>query len=224
MCQRKKYKVVLFDLDGTLTDPAEGIINCVQYALQHLGIQEHDMEKLKKFIGPPLDDSFMEFYEMDYDTAWKAVHKYRERYNTIGKYENRAFAGIEKALQILSEKQVKIGLATSKPEPLAIDIMEKYDLAQYFDEMTGSDYEGTRHEKYQVIEEALRRMGIGPEDYGTVLMIGDRKHDIIGAKKVGIDSMGVRFGYAPEGELEEYAPEYIVNTIEELACWFRTEL
>ena len=89
----KKYKVILFDLDGTLTEPAEGIINCVIFALEHMGIHEENREGLKKFIGPPLDDSFMEYYGMDYDTAWKAVEKYRERFNTVGKYENRVYDG-----------------------------------------------------------------------------------------------------------------------------------
>lgn len=217
----KYYKTILFDLDGTLTDPKEGITKCILYSLSHFGIEETDMKKLEEFIGPPLDDSFMEFYKMDYDTAWKAVEKYRERYNTVGKYENKVYEGIPQMLEMLKASGRKIGLATSKPEPMAIDIMNKFELSQYFDEITGSDYEGTRHEKYLVIIEALKRMNISEKDYDTVLMIGDRKHDIIGAKKAGIDSLGVYFGYAKENELEENGADYIVNTVSDLQEWLK---
>ncbi len=215
----KKYKVILFDLDGTLTEPKEGITKCVQYALDYMGIHEDNLANFEKFIGPPLDDSFMEFYGMDYDSAWKAVEKYRERFNTIGKYENRVFDKIPSMLEMLRGTDVLIGLATSKPEPQSLDIMDKFELSQYFDVIAGSDYEGTRHEKYQVIIEALNRLGIEKEQYGDVLMIGDRKYDIIGAKLAGVDSMGVRFGYAPENELEESGADYIVDTIDDLYKW-----
>lgn len=221
MCGEKKYKVVLFDLDGTLTDSAKGIFNCIKYALNELGVQEYEEETLKKFLGPPLDYSFMEFGHMDYDTAWEAVHKYRERYNTIGKYENKAFDGMERVLAVLKEKGVLVGLATSKPEPQALDIMEKYGLSGYFDKMTGSDYEGTRHDKHQVILEALRRLGIPEEEYGFVIMIGDRKYDIEGAKQAGIDSLGVGYGYAPEGELKSSGADYLVDTMGDLEQWVK---
>lgn len=215
----KKYTVLLFDLDGTLTDPKEGITKCVQYALDFMGIKEEKLDKFEKFIGPPLDNSFREFYGMNDEDAWKAVAKYRERFNKVGKYENFVYEGIVDLLKELRKGNCKVGVATSKPEDMARDILDKFELSQYFDEITGSDYEGKLHEKYQVILEALKRFDIPKEHFGEVLMIGDRKFDIIGGKLAGVDTMGVKYGYAPEGELEESGADYIVSDIKELKEW-----
>lgn len=215
----KKYRVLLFDLDGTLTDPKEGITKCVQYALEYMGIKEDNLDEFEKFIGPPLDNSFREFYGMSDEDAWKAVAKYRERFNKVGKYENFVYDGMKALLTNLRKGSCLIAVATSKPEDMARDILDKFELTEYFDEIVGSDYEGRLHEKYQVILEALKRLDIPKEQFDKVLMIGDRKYDIIGGKLAGVATMGVRYGYAPKGELEENGADYIVDTVEALDKW-----
>lgn len=208
-------KILLFDLDGTLTDPKEGITKCVQYALKHFGI-ESETEELMCFIGPPLVDSFMEFYKMTEDDALVAVEKYRERFRDIGIFENGVYVGISHMLSKCKDMGYIIGLATSKPEEFAIRILEKYELAKYFDEITGSTMDGSRNNKTDVIREAFARMNITECNIDEVLMIGDREHDIIGAKNCGIESVGVNFGYALDGELQAAGADYIVDSVNEL--------
>ena len=208
-------KILLFDLDGTLTDPKEGITKCVQYALKHFGI-ESETEELMCFIGPPLVDSFKEFYKMTEDDALVAVEKYRERFRDIGIFENGVYVGISHMLSKCKDMGYIIGLATSKPEEFAIRILEKYELAKYFDEITGSTMDGSRNNKTDVIREAFARMNITECNLDEVLMIGDREHDIIGAKNCGIESVGVNFGYALDGELQAAGADYIVDSVNEL--------
>lgn len=208
-------KILLFDLDGTLTEPKEGITKCVQYALKHFGI-EAKLEDLLCFIGPPLVDSFKEFYEMNENDALVAVAKYRERFKDIGIFENKVYEGIGNMLKNCKEKGYIIGLATSKPEEFAIRILDKYELRQYFDEITGSTMDGSRNAKTDVIKEAFFRMSIGEDNKDEVLMIGDREHDIIGAKNCNIQSVGVTYGYAVDGELQAAGADYIVDSVEEL--------
>ena len=209
-------KILLFDLDGTLTDPKEGITKCVQYALSHFDIEVNDLSELLCFIGPPLVDSFQNFYEMNKEDALIAVEKYRERFKDIGIFENGVYDGIINMLHVCKKMGYIIGLATSKPEEFAVRILERYGLADFFDEITGSTMDGSRNNKTDVIKEAFRRMNICDADKENVLMIGDREHDIIGAKNCGIQSVGVYFGYADEGELEAAGADYIVNTVDEL--------
>lgn len=212
-------KIILFDLDGTLTDPKEGITKCVQYALEYFGISVSDRDNLLCFIGPPLIDSFQDFYGFSLKDAEVAVAKYRERYKDIGIFENGIYDGITDMLDACKKSGKKICLATSKPEVFAKRILEKYGMAQYFDEVAGSTLDGSINEKCDVIKEAFRRMNICSDDeLSQIVMVGDRKHDIIGAKKCKIQSIGVRFGYAEEGELEEAGADYIVDTVEELKC------
>ena len=208
-------KILLFDLDGTLTDPKEGITKCVQYALKHFGI-ESETEELMCFIGPPLVDSFKEFYKMSEDDALVAVEKYRERFRDIGIFENGVYVGISHMLSKCKDMGYIIGLATSTPEEFAIRILEKYELAKYFDEITGSTMDGSRNNKTDVIREAFARMNITECNIDEVLMIGDREHDIIGAKNCGIESVGVNFGYASDGELQAAGADYIVDSVKEL--------
>ena len=208
-------KILLIDLDGTLTDPKEGITKCVQYALKHFGI-ESETEELMCFIGPPLVDSFKEFYKMSEDDALVAVEKYRERFRDIGIFENGVYVGISHMLSKCKDMGYIIGLATSKPEEFAIRILEKYELAKYFDEITGSTMDGSRNNKTDVIREAFARMNITECNIDEVLMIGDREHDIIGAKNCGIESVGVNFGYASDGELQAAGADYIVDSVKEL--------
>lgn len=207
---------LLFDLDGTLTDPKEGITRCVQYALKFFGIDEPDLDRLTRFIGPPMIHSFKEFYHFDEDKARAALEKYRERFNTVGIFENGVFEGIPQMLKELKAHGKIVALATSKPEIQAVRILEKYGLKQYFDVVVGSELDGTRGEKADVIREVFARLNLASSKQGQALMIGDRKYDIIGAKACGLHSVGVRFGYAEENELEKAGADYIVESVEDL--------
>ncbi len=208
--------ILLFDLDGTLTDPKEGITKCVQYALAYYDIEVDDLNELLCFIGPPLIESFQMFYGFDKEKAEEATAKYRERFKDIGIFENRIYEGVIDLLKACKTAGKTLCLATSKPEIFAVRILEKYGMAEYFDEAVGSTLDGSINAKDEVIREAFRRLGIDDTKKAEVIMIGDRKHDILGAKKCGIESIGVSFGYAEEGELEAAGAEYIVETMEEL--------
>ncbi len=212
-----KYKYLLFDLDGTLVNTEEGIVNCVIHALSGMGITVSDKTVLRCFIGPPIYESFEKFCNIDKEEAKKAVAVYRERYKTLGVYECTAYEGIADTLKILKNKGYVLGVATSKPEVFANKILEKEKLSQYFDCVTGATLDGTRDAKTLVIKEALKRMNIKSDELDSVLMIGDRLHDIIGAKECGIDCMGVRYGFAKEGELTQYGANIIVDTTKEIA-------
>ena len=214
------FRYCLFDLDGTLTDPREGITKSVQYALQKKGIDEPDLEKLEDFIGPPLRDSFMEKYGMDRETAEEAVAIYRERFAPIGVFENRIFDGIPELLKALSEKGTKIAIASSKPTIFVKKILKHFEIDTYFNVVVGSELDGRRDSKEEVVEEALKQLGIlelpESEKKTECAMIGDRKFDIMGAKAHGLTGVGVRFGFAPEGELEKEGADYIAETVEDL--------
>lgn len=209
------FNNILLDLDGTLTDPKEGITKSVQYALQHFGIEE-DIDNLLPFIGPPLINSFQDFYGMSEEDAVTAVAKYRERFSTIGIYENGVYPGIEDMLKALKESGKIVALATSKPHVFARRILEHYGLIQYFDILVGSEFDGTRNDKAEVIEEVCRQLNLPVGERESCIMVGDRKHDIIGAKKCNIKSVGVSFGYADENELELAGADFIVDTVDEL--------
>jgi len=220
---RKKY--VLFDLDGTITDSCEGITKSVQYALEKMGIEETNPANLNRFIGPPLDESFMGFYGMSKEDALKAVSYYRERYAVKGIYENEVFPGIEDMLKQLKEYGFIIALATCKPEIYVPSILNYFDLAQYFTFAVGSELEGgKRRHKDEVIDEVVNQIiekyNLSGADYSTVknncILIGDRKDDVNGAKKAGIDSMGVKYGFAEPGELEEAGPTLMVDSVEDI--------
>lgn len=205
------FDLILFDLDGTLTDPKVGITNCVKYALESFGIYEEDMTKLLTFIGPPLYDSFKEIYGFSHDDANLAVTKYRERFSTIGLFENDVLDGAVEMLKSLKDSGKTLALATSKPYVFAKKIVEKYAMAEYFDYMVGAELDGTRNYKDEVIREVLSQAGC--TDLSKAIMIGDRKQDIIGAKKCGIASIGVRCGYAEENELEDAGADFILETL-----------
>lgn len=210
----KEYKYILFDLDGTLTDPAEGITNSVAYSLKKFGIDVEDKSTLNKFIGPPLLDSFMEFYGFSEEKAQTAIDYYREYFRGTGIYENRVYGGVEEMLEKLKKSGREIILATSKPEPFAKEILRHFGLETYFLFAAGSNFDGTRCAKAEVIEYALESVGIA--DKSAAVMIGDRKHDIIGAQKTGLDSIGVLFGYGSRDELENAGATYIAETVEDI--------
>lgn len=210
----KKYDVVLFDLDGTLTDPAIGITNSVMHALKKYGITVDDRRELYKFIGPPLHESFERFYGFSKEEALKAVEYYREYYRDKGIYENAVYGGVEAMLKKLCESGKKVVLATSKPEIFAREILRYFDLEKYFYYSAGANLDGSRTNKAEVIEYALREGKVS--DKSTAVMVGDREHDIIGANKNGLDSIGVLFGYGDRAELEAAGADYIAETVESL--------
>ena len=215
MIINKKY--ILFDLDGTLTDPKVGICTCVQHALKAYGIEEPDLDKLEPFIGPPLKDSFMQFYGLSEEDAVAAIEKYRERFSTVGKFENEVYEGIPELLKTMKDYGYHLAVASSKPECFVKDILEHFQIAQYFEVAVGSELDGGRTDKAEVIHETLNRLfHYGRIRKDQIVMIGDRKFDVQGAKEIGVTSVAVGYGYGSAEELEEAAPDYIANTVEEL--------
>lgn len=210
----KEYKYILFDLDGTLTDPAVGITQSVAYALKKFGIEVSDITQLNHFIGPPLLDSFMECYGFDKEKAQTAIDYYRERFRVKGLYENVVYDGIPEMLRALENSDKKLILATSKPEPFAKEILRHFGLEEYFVYAAGSNFDGTRTAKAEVIEYALEAAGV--TDKSAAIMIGDRKHDIIGAEKTGLDSIGVLYGYGSREELETAGATFIAENVTDI--------
>ena len=206
-------KYILFDLDGTLTNPKEGITKCVQHALRYFGI-EKECDELVSFIGPPLKEQFMKFAGLNEQDAEKAVSVYRERFAPIGLFENEIYPGVIELLRTLKEQGKIIALATSKPTIFASQIVEKYGIAPYLDYLSGSELDGTNVEKSAVVRIAMEKLGAIAEE--TVL-IGDRMHDAEGARENGIGCIGVSYGFAAEGELEKAGVEKIAATPSELS-------
>ena len=222
MITDKKY--ILFDLDGTLTDPKLGICTCAQHALKAFGIEEPDLDKLEPFIGPPLKDSFMQFYELSEEEAEKAIVIYRERFSTVGKFENEVYEGIPEMLRALKEYGYHLAVASSKPECFVVEILKHFQIAEYFDVVVGSELDGTRVEKSEVIHEALNRLfHYRAFQKQKVVMVGDRKFDVEGAKAIGVTSVAVAYGYGPKEELEAAAPDYIADTVADLRALFIDE-
>ncbi len=214
----KQY--ILFDLDGTLVNSKEGIIKSVYYALDSLGIEESEPEKLSCFIGPPLDYSFRTFYQLNDTGVRKAVEKYRERYAQKGVYECKMYDGMEQVVKTLSASGAVLCLATSKPQPFAEQILEMFHLKEYFKVIVGATFDGRISEKSDVVAEVVRQLpGVSKEE---MIMIGDREHDIIGAKENGIESIGVRHGFAKPGEFEAAGANYIVKDADELLALLQT--
>lgn len=211
----KKYQYLLFDLDGTLTEPKVGITKSVAYALEYYGIHVEDLDSLCPFIGPPLKESFMKYYGFDDAKAEEAVEKYREYFRPHGVYENEVYTGVPEMLKELHAMGKTLVLATSKPTVFAKIILEHFGLAPYFSVVVGSELDGTRVNKDEVVECALEEAGI--TDKSLAVMIGDRKHDMLGAKKNGLDAIGVLYGHGSYEELEAQGPDVIVETVEELA-------
>lgn len=209
------YHHILFDLDGTLTDPFEGITNSVVHALRHFGIEVEDKRELRCFIGPPLTESFSKYYGLSDEDAKKAVEVYREHFGVKGLFENELYVGIPELLSKLKENGKTVIMATSKPEVYARRIAEHFDIAKYFDYMAGSLLDGRRIAKNEVIEYALQSLDI--TDRSQCIMIGDRKHDIIGAKKISMASIGVLYGYGSVEELTAAGADYIAEGVSDIA-------
>lgn len=210
----KNYSIILFDLDGTLTDSSQGIINAIVYALKKMSVNDYDMSLLKKFLGPPLHESFEKFFHFDKKKSLQAVEYYREYFSTKGLFENEVYCGITDLLKTLKENGNALILATSKPQPFTDRIMQHFDLVKYFDFIAGSNMDTTRSKKAEVIEYAITECNI--KDKSSVVMVGDRAEDMIGAQTVGIDSIGVEYGYGTFDELKNAGATYIAKTVEEL--------
>ncbi len=209
----KAYTLILFDLDGTLTDPKVGITRSVQYALAKFGLQA-ELEDLVPFIGPPLHESFQEFYAFNEKQAMQAVAYYREYYSERGIYENGVYPGIAAMLKRLREQNRELAVATSKPTFFADQVLKHFNLDLFFTVVAGSNLDGTRTDKTEVIRFALQQLS----SYSPprVVMVGDRKHDVIGARNCGIDSIAVTYGYGSTAELAQALPTTLVHSVEEL--------
>jgi phosphoglycolate phosphatase len=208
------YNFILFDLDGTLTDPKIGITKSVQYALQKFDIEEPDLNNLTKFIGPPIFASFKNFYHFNDTDAWKAVGYYRERFAEKGLFENTLLDGIHDLIKTLFAQGKVLYVATSKPTVFSKKIIQFFNLTEYFADVVGPDLQDKEASKTRVIERILEANS--QKEKKDFVMIGDREHDIIGAKNCGIDSIGVLFGYGSKEEIEHVHPTHIVSSVQDL--------
>ena len=204
-------KAILFDLDGTLTDSGEGIINCVKLALNHYGIKVDNEESLRVFIGPPLQKTFVEF-GIPKEEVDNAIKIYRDRYIPIGKFENRPYDGIRELLEKLRDSGCKLYVATSKPEETALEILDHFDMTKYFDIVCGASFDVSRHSKDKVIEYLLERIG----EKIDAVMVGDTAFDVLGAKANGIPTVGVSWGFGKVADMVEAGAIGIANTMDEL--------
>ena len=212
-----ELKKVFFDLDGTLTDSMPGITKGVQYALKHYGIQVEDISALKPFVGPPLADSFKKYYHFSEKDADDAIYVFREYYDVKGWKDNAPFEGVEDMLKTLKNAGLDLYVATSKPETTAKRVLEYFHLAEYFRFIGGASLDESRVNKDDVIRYVLAENGIGEDEKPSVIMVGDREHDVIGAKKTGLSVIGVLYGYGSREELRNAGADYLCGTPAETA-------
>lgn len=212
-----RYQALLFDLDGTLTASGEGITKSVQYALCKMGKGEvgRDLKSLEVFVGPPLLQQFMKFCGFTEEEAEQAVKYYRERYSVTGIFENRPYPGIPELLKKLKEKGYTLAVASSKPDHMVRIVLDHFSLTGYFDVIMGSDINRPKMTKTEVVRLVLEKLGY-EEQREKAVMIGDRHHDIDGAKEAGISCIGVTYGYGTREELQEAGAMEIVDSVKEL--------
>ena len=213
---KEKYDLILFDVDGTLTDSGEGITKSVQYTLEKYGIIEPDLNNLRKFIGPPLIDSFMKYYGFSKEESVRARNIFNERYQPIGWMENRPYDGIEAVLDELQKAGIMMGVATSKPEGVANKVLEYFDLKKYFSVICAAPNNGLNGEKPGRIRAAIEEARTLGCEAKNVIMVGDTRFDVLGAHECGIPCVGVTWGFAVDGEFEACDTEFVVDTMEEL--------
>lgn len=202
---------ILFDLDGTLTDSGEGIINCASLALEHFGIPVPDRETMRVFVGPPLDKTFREF-GVPADRTDEAIRVYRSRYIPIGRFENTPYPGIRELLETLRDRGHRLFIATSKPEGMSVEILEHFGLAHFFTDICGATMDGSRSTKEDVIAYLFGKN----RGEGKILMVGDTVYDILGAKAHGIPAIGVAWGYGNVQDMTEAGAIAIAESTEEL--------
>ena len=204
-------KAIFFDLDGTLTDSGEGIINCAVLALEHFGIPVPSQEEMRVFVGPPLGQTFLRFGIPEAQVD-EAIAVFRSRYKTVGKFENFPYPGIHETLQTLKDQGHRLFVATSKPEIQAKEIMEHFGLAEFFEQIVGATLDGSRSHKADVISYLLSLTG----DVGQTLMVGDTDFDVIGAAAHGIPTIGVSWGYGTAEDMTKAGAVAIAHTMAEL--------
>ena len=204
-------KAIFFDLDGTLTDSGEGIINCAILALEHFGLPVPTREEMRVFVGPPLDQTFIQF-GVPKEKAQEAIDVFRSRYLVKGKFENFPYPGIHDVLKTLKEQGHRLFVATSKPEETALEVMDKFELSQYFEQIVGATFDGTRSHKADVIAYLLKQL----PDISTVVMVGDTAFDVIGAAAHKIPTIGVSWGYGTEKDMEKAGAKAIAHSMDEL--------
>ena len=208
------YQYILFDLDGTLTDSREGITKSVQYALDKMGIHEPELKPLERFIGPPLYDEFRRSYGFDDAQAKQAIAFYRERFGVVGWKENMLYNGIPELLKALTDAGKTLSTASSKPAFFIDKIVKYFNIDQYFTVVSGATLDGTIGTRAQVTQQALDRLRV--QDLSQAVLVGDRLHDVEGAKQCGIDCIGVTFGFGDREELEDAGAKHVVDRVEEL--------
>ena len=209
-----KYSTILFDLDGTLTDPFEGITKSVQYAAQHFGYDEPELENLRHFIGPPLREELRDTYNLTEEESYEAISLYRERFSTVGLFENKMFDGVPELLSALKQNGATLAIASSKPQKYVLQILEHFDILKYFNLVVGSEMDGTRTNKSECVAYALQLLG--NIDLTHTVMIGDRYHDAHGALDSKIDVIAAGYGFSEDGEFENLPHVAIANSISEL--------
>lgn len=207
------FDVILLDLDGTISDPKVGIITSIQYALHKMGITEGDTKKLELFIGPPLKDSFTEFYGFSDEKCKEAIRYYREYFTKQGMFENELYPGFRELVEDIKKQGKKVFVATSKPTEFATSILKYFQMDSLFDDVIGSNLDGTRTSKAEVIAHIIQKYHLDPE---SIVMIGDRKYDIVGANENHISSVAVTYGYGTLEELTAASPSYIATSVAEL--------
>lgn len=211
------YKYIFFDLDGTVSDPMIGICTSVSQSLARMGLEAPDIHTLTPFIGPPLKQSYKEFYNFTDEQAEQAIIYYRERYSTIGLFENDLYPGMADMLKDLSERGCHLAIASGKPTPFVKRILDKFEISQYFEVILGSEFDGTREKKIDTIHDVLSIFSpdeaISKESFA---MVGDRKFDIIAGKEAGFSTIAVSYGYGPMEELTKESPDLIVDSVSAL--------
>ncbi len=210
----KKYDVILFDLDGTLTNPEHGLVESYYYGLSKMGIKNLNKSELKCFIGPPLFDEWQKVYGFTKEESHRAVSLFREYFSVYGWWDNEVYPGIDKVLSVLKNSGKTIALATSKPEVFARKILKLFDLDKYFDFIGGATLDTTRDKKWQVIDYTLSSLGL--DDKSRCILVGDRIYDAEGARLCGIDSLGVLYGQGAREEVLGAGFTYVVDTVEEI--------
>ena len=202
---------ILFDLDGTITDSGEGIMNCAELALRHFGLPVPDRNTMRVFVGPPLDETFVKF-GVHPDQTDEAIRVFRSRYTTVGKFENFPYPGVEALLTGLKALGHKLYIATSKPENMAIEVLEHFGLAKYFDLICGATLDGSRSKKADIITYLLEKTG----SISSAVMVGDTAHDVLGAKAHSLPAIGVAWGYGKVADMEAAGAVAIAHSMEEL--------
>lgn len=210
-----KYQKILFDLDGTVSDPKIGITKSFQYALEFFGISVENLDELEPVIGPPLKQSFMEFYHLSEEDALTAIEKYRERFGTKGLYENTLYSGMKKLLERLKSEGCELAIASSKPTLYVEQILEYFEIRSCFSHVVGAYMDGRRGEKEEVVEDAIKLLG-GEQQKKHMVMVGDRKFDIFGAHQNGLSAIGVTYGYGGKQELLQAGADAIVDSVSQL--------